>query len=361
MEKILTEEQLSALQNRIDQAQRVACVCHVNPDGDALGSTLGVMAWMKALGKECTVVVPNRFPDFLQWMPGASEIVRYDRHADKADAVLRQADLLWVCDMNDASRALGMEGILSECVERSAQGNLFMVMADHHLDPNPAFCNLQISRPEMCATCEVLCHLLWQMGRMDAMSLPEATCLYTGMMTDTGAFTYASTRSVIYECISLLLARGIDKDRIYRNVFWTSTPNRMRLVGYLLYVKLETIPGMNASVMTLTNQERRMLGIKNGDTEGIVNMPLQIQGMRLSAFISEDTEHPGFVKFSLRSVDDFPCNEMSARFFNGGGHKNASGGRLQCSIEEALELFRKAVREFAPLLGTENGKQKTEN
>ena len=353
MEKILSEEQLSLLQSKIDEARKVVCVCHVNPDGDALGSTLAIVAWMKDLGKECTVIVPNRFPDFLQWMPSAPAIVRYDKHADKAEAILRQADLLWVCDMNAANRALGMETILSECVERSHQGGLFMVMADHHLDPNPSFCNLQVSRPEMCATCEVLCHLLWQMGRMDTLTEDEAVCLYTGMMTDTGAFTYASSRSVIYECISLLLARGIDKDRIYRNVFYSSTPNRMRLVGYMLYVKMETIPGMNATVMTLTNQERRMLGVKNGDTEGIVNMPLQMQGMRLSVFISEDTEHPGFVKFSLRSVDDFPCNEMSARFFNGGGHKNASGGRLQCTIEEAVELFHRAVKEFAPLLKTE--------
>lgn len=350
MEKILNDEQLLVLQNKIAEAKTVACVCHVNPDGDALGSTLSVAAWMKGLGKECTVIVPNRFPDFLHWMPRAADIVRYDKHADKADAILREADLLWVCDMNASSRALGMESILAECMERSAIGQLFMVMADHHLDPQPHFCNLLLSAHEMCATCEVLCHLAWQMGRMESMTLDEASCLYTGMMTDTGAFTYASARSVIYECISLLLARGIDKDRIYRNVFWTSTPNRMRLIGYLLYVKMETIPGMNATVMTLTNKERRMLGVKNGDTEGIVNMPLQMQGMRLSVFISEDTEHPGFVKFSLRSVDDFPCNEMSARFFNGGGHKNASGGRLQCSIEEAVELFRRGVREYAPML-----------
>ena len=219
MEKILTEEQLALLQSKIDEARLVACVCHVNPDGDALGSTLAIAAWMKALGKECAVVVPNRFPDFLQWMPGAPDIVRYDKHADKAEAILRQADLLWVCDMNAPNRTLGMEPILSECVERSHQGGLFMVMADHHLDPNPSFCNLQVSRPEMCATCEVLCHLLWQMGRMDMLTEDEAVCFYTGMMTDTGAFTYASSRSVIYECISLLLARGIDKDRIYRNVF----------------------------------------------------------------------------------------------------------------------------------------------
>lgn len=347
MEKLLDDEQLLVLKKKIDEAKTVACVCHVNPDGDALGSTLALSAWMKRLGKECRVVVPNRFPDFLQWLPSVNDIVRYDKKNAEADELLRQADLIWVCDMNDASRALEMQGILSECSER---GNAFMVMVDHHLHPCDGFCDIQISYPEMCATCEVICHLMYQMAEMPKMSQQEAICLYTGMMTDTGAFTYASSRSVVYECISRLLEFGIDKDKIYRNVFYSSTPNRMRLVGYLLYVKMETIAGMNAAVMTLTNQERRMLGVKNGDTEGIVNMPLQIQGMRLSAFISEDTEHPGFVKLSLRSVDDFPCNEMSARFFNGGGHKNASGGRLQCSIEEAVELFRRAVSEYAPML-----------
>ncbi|MBQ5392566.1 MAG: bifunctional oligoribonuclease/PAP phosphatase NrnA, partial [Bacteroidaceae bacterium] len=146
------------------------------------------------------------------------------------------------------------------------------------------------------------------------------------------------------------LATGIDKDKIYRKIFWTYTPNRMRLIGYMLYVKMQNLTEYNTTFMTLTNEERAHLGIKNGDTEGIVNMPLQIQDMRLSAFISEDTEHPEFVKFSLRSVGDFPCNEMSARFFNGGGHKNASGGRLQCTMDEAVELFKKAVREYSHLL-----------
>ncbi len=351
MEQILSAEQLQKLQRMIGKAQRVACVCHVNPDGDAIGSTLAIAAWMKRLGKECRVVVPNRFPDFLQWMPSTNEIIRYDRKAAEADEYLRHTDLLWVCDMNEASRSLGMESILQECSSRSHdEDDLFMVMVDHHLAPVEGFCNMQISHPDMCATCEVICHLMSQMGEGGRMSVSEATCLYTGMMTDTGAFTYASTRSVIYECISLLLSRGIDKDRIYRNVFWTASPARMRLIGYLLYVKMEVVPGMNAALMTLTNKERRMLGVKNGDTEGIVNMPLQIQGLRLSVLISEDTEHPEFVKFSLRSVDDFPCNEMSARFFNGGGHKNASGGRLQCSIEQAVETFRTALNEFAPML-----------
>lgn len=342
---------MQILRREIGGARRVACVCHVNPDGDALGSTLALAAWMERLGKECRVVVPNRFPDFFQWMPGVDKIIRYGKHAEEADRYLQQTDFLWICDMNDASRAMGMESVLAECSARGRAGDRpFMVMVDHHLDPAADFCHLQVSHPEMCATCEVICHLMHQMGEMEQMSQPEATCLYTGMMTDTGAFTYASARGVIYECISLLLDRGIDKDRIYRNVFWTASPARMRLIGYMLYVKMELLPGMNAAVMTLTNKERRMLGVKNGDTEGIVNMPLQISGMRLSVLISEDTEHPEFVKFSLRSIDDFPCNEMSARFFNGGGHRNASGGRLRCSIEEAVDTFRRAAKEFEPML-----------
>ncbi len=351
MEQILTAEQQHKLLQMIDKSQRVACVCHVNPDGDAMGGTLAIAAWMERLGKECRVIVPNRYPDFLQWMPSANHVIRYDKKRDDAEEYLRHADFLWVCDMNDPSRGLGMEAILRECVHRSLAGeDLFMVMVDHHLAPAEGFCNLQLSYPDMCATCEVICHLMSQIGEGERMSVSEATCLYTGMMTDTGAFTYASTRSVIYECISLLLSRGIDKDKIYRKVFWTASPARMRLIGYMLYVKMEVVPGMNAAVMTLTNRERRKLGVKNGDTEGIVNMPLQIHGLRLSVFITEDTEHPGFVKFSLRSVDDFPCNEMSARFFNGGGHKNASGGRLQCTIEQAVETFHRALKEFAPLL-----------
>lgn len=353
MEKILSNEQLAVLQERISEAVHVACVCHVNPDGDALGSTLAVAAWMKSMGKECSVIIPNRFPDFLQWMPGAADLVRYDKQKEEADEILRRADMLWICDMNSPSRTLYMEEILKECAGRGEDAQ-YMVMADHHLDPLQGFCHLQVSRPEMCATCEVLCHLMWQMGVLENVSLDIAACLYAGMMTDTGGFTYNSSRAVVYECIKYLLDGGIDKDRIYRNVFWTNTPNRMRLTGYMLYVKMELIPGMNCAVMTLTNKERRTLGVKNGDTEGIVNMPLQIQGMRLSVFISEDTEHPDYVKFSLRSVDDFPCNEMSARFFGGGGHKNAAGGRLQCSMEKAVEIFREAVQAYKKQLTGES-------
>jgi len=177
------------------------------------------------------------------------------------------------------------------------------------------------------------------------LSTAEATSLYTGMMTDTGAFTYASTRPEIFELISILLSCGIDKDKIYRNVFYTYSPNRMKLMGYLLYVKLEIWKKAHTAVMTFTNAERRRFGVVNGDTEGFVNLPLQICGMKLSIFLREDTEHP-CIRVSLRSVDDFPCNEMAAEFFGGGGHKNAAGGEVWGTMDEALDLAKKAVNKY---------------
>lgn len=342
MEKILTEEEQSRFSGLIDNARKVVICTHVSPDGDAVGSTLALKHWLTRKGKQVTVVVPNIFPDFLHWMPGAKDIMVYLKQEETVESIVAEANLFIITDLNDSTRMQELEA----CVMANPAPK---IMIDHHLNPTD-FCQLVISRPDMCASAEVICHLLYQLGEMEQITPDEATCIYAAMMCDTGAFTFNSNRAVVYECISHLLNRGIDKDKIYRNVFWTYSIARMRLTGYLLYVKMETLPEMHASIITLTNQERKMLCVKNGDTEGIVNMPLQISGMRLSVFLSEDTEHDGVVKVSLRSVDDFPCNDMSAQFFNGGGHKNASGGKLYCSMEEAIEKVRKAIKSYAHLL-----------
>lgn len=344
MVEIFDYSDIERLRGIVDGARRVVCIGHVNPDGDALGVTLAIRHWMARRGKECVVVMPNRFPDFLAWMPGAQDIVVYDRKPELAREAVEGADLLWLCDMNAPSRVQNgeLEGMIVSC-------GAAKVMVDHHLEPSDV-CDLTASRPEMSASCEVLCHVMEQLGELGVCGVDEATCLYTGMMTDTGAFTYSSNRAVVFECVGRLIGSGIDKDRIYRNVFWNASLARMRLMGYMLYVKLEVLPGLNACIMTLTNEERRMLGVKNGDTEGIVNMPLQMRGMRLSIFMSEDTEHVGVVRISLRSVDDFPCNEMSARFFGGGGHRNAAGGRLTCGMEEAVGIARRAVEAYRGML-----------
>ena len=342
MVKLIEDKELNTLMSLIDASNKIVICAHVNPDGDAIGASLALMHFLSRCGKACNVVVPSQFPDFLRWMPGAQDIKVFARQEEEASSIVKAADLIFIVDLNDSRRLMGLETVVLE-------SQASKIMIDHHMNPGD-FCRFVISRPEMCSTGEVLCHLFWQMGEIHDLSIEESTCLYTAMMCDTGAFTYASGRPVIYECISYLLSGGIDKDRIYRNVYWTASPARLRLHGYMLYVKLKILNGLHASVMTLTNEERKLFSTKNGDTEGLVNMPLQIQGMRLSIFLTEDTEMPGVVKVSLRSVDDFPCNEMAMEFFNGGGHKNASGGRFQGSMEEALKRVDEAVHRYSSLL-----------
>ena len=342
MKKVISEEHLDSVCRWIQEAERIVICAHVGPDGDAVGSSLAIKHFLGRWGKDADVVVPNRFPDFLHWLPGAQDIKIYSRCPDAVKNLIRQANLIIVADLNVAHRMRELESevLATPCPK---------VMIDHHLHPQD-FCDVIISHPEMCATSEVLCHLLHQMGQLDKISPEEATCLYTGMMCDTGAFTYASSRPDVFECVYRLLQHGIDKDRIYRNVFWSSSAARLRLQGYMLYVKLKVYNNLHASVMTLTNEERTRFSIKQGDTEGFVNLPLTISGMRLSVFLSEDSEQAGIVKVSLRSVDDFPCDEMAAAFFAGGGHKNASGGRLECSMEQAVKKVEEAFQAYAHLL-----------
>ena len=258
-------------------------------------------------------------------------------------AVVDAADLVIVCDLNQPNRLAGLE-------ETIMASKAPRILIDHHLDPDTNFCQEIVSHPEMCAAAEVICHMLSGWGELDSISFEEATCLYCAMMCDTGAFSFNSNRPIIYEYISRLLAHGIDKDQIYRNVFWTASEGRLRLQGYLLYVNMKVLHDRNAAIITLTNEERRRFKVKNGDTEGIVNIPLQMLGTKLSIFINEDTEHPGTMKLSLRSVGDFPCDQMASRFFGGGGHKNASGGKLQCTMEEALEKVKAAIDSYADML-----------
>lgn len=321
----------------------VVICTHVNPDGDAIGSSLALKHYLERKGKQAIVVVPNIFPDFLKWLPGADSILIYTKQQGQVKAVVDAADLVIVCDLNQPNRLAGLE-------ETIMASKAPRILIDHHLDPDTNFCQEIVSHPEMCAAAEVICHMLSGWGELDSISFEEATCLYCAMMCDTGAFSFNSNRPIIYEYISRLLAHGIDKDEIYRNVFWTASEGRLRLQGYLLYVNMKVLHDRNAAIITLTNEERRRFKVKNGDTEGIVNIPLQMLGTKLSIFINEDTEHPGTMKLSLRSVGDFPCDQMASRFFGGGGHKNASGGKLQCTMEEALEKVKAAIDSYADML-----------
>lgn len=339
----MNENDALLLKQLLEEASRIVITCHTNPDGDALGSSLALMHLLERQEKQAVVVAPDRWPDNLQWLPGMEKVLNYAKQKEEVENVLKDADLVFLMDYNQLSRVKELGDAIAKCPAKR-------VMIDHHLEPDASCCNLVISDSGLCAASEVLFRVCDQMGWTTDLTYDEATCLYTGMMTDTGGFTFASNRPDVFLIVSRLLQTGIDKDKIYRNVFYTGSPDRYRLMGYLLYVKMEVMRDMNAAIMSLTNEERRQFKIRNGETDGYVNLPLQIERMRLSVFLREDTEKKGVIRVSLRSVDDFPCNQMSAEFFNGGGHKNASGGTIYGTMDEALELVHAAIRKYAPLL-----------
>ena len=332
---IIPQDQLARLSQLISDAETILITCHKSPDGDAIGSSLGLADYLRHLGKEPVVIVPDQYPDFLMWLPNTEKIIRYDKQRDKADLLFKIADLVFCLDYNAPSRVDEMEqSLVSSPATR--------VLIDHHLNPDvPA--DLIISEPEASSTCELVFRLVWQMGAFPNLTRQFAVPIYCGMMTDTGGFTYNSSRPEIFFIISELLTKRIDKDKIYRNVYHNYSESRIRLMGYVMYEKLVYMPEYNAAYYTLTKDELKRFRFIKGDAEGLVNIPQQIKGLRLSISLREDTEKEHVVWVSLRLVDNFPCNLMAEEFCNGGGHLNASGGRLNCSMDEAVKIVKDAI------------------
>lgn len=336
IERIILQENIDAIRGIIENGKRFVVLSHKNPDGDAVGSSLALCHYIRSLGQECSVVLPNKFPDFLSWLPMADDILFYDSDPVCSNGVFAAADAFFCLDFNLLSR-------LGDAGEAVAISVAPKVLVDHHPQPSQEF-NITVSHPEACSTSELVFRVIERLSGCDAISFAMAQCLYTGMMTDTGAFAYASTRKDIYLIIAELLSKGIDKDWIYRKVFYTSSLTRMRLWGFVLYEKLRLYNKFNAALITLSHKELMRFYAQKGDTEGLVNQPLQIKGVRFACFLREEV--PGKINVSLRSVDDFPCNAVAAAFFNGGGHRNASGGELCCSMDEAVERFRQALQAY---------------
>lgn len=336
--KMLDETQVQRFRSYIDKAERFVLMAHVAPDGDAIGASLGMYHFLTEIGKEQVyVIVPNEFPAFLKWMPGTKDILVYERYPEYAQQLISEADVLFNMDYNEPKRA----GKLAPFIE-AAEGR--KVMIDHH--PNPGdFCRLVISYPIMSSTSELVFRLLCAIKSYDDINKEAAECLYTGMMTDTGAFTYNSNRADIYTVVGELIKKGIDKDEIYRKVYQVYSESRMRLMGYTMNEKMKVYPELRTALITLSLEELKRYSYVTGDTEGFVNMPLSIDGIEFSVFIREDSDQ---IKISLRSVGEFPCNHFAANYFGGGGHKNASGGEYYGTLEEAVRTFERGLAELNP-------------
>lgn len=340
LSKIIKESNITEVNNYLNRYDKVVIVTHVSPDGDALGSSLGLWNYLKDNRvDDVTLVVPNSYPTFLNWLPGSESIVNFEEETEKATKLLNDAELIFCLDFNTPSRTLGIKSVLEQATAKR-------VMVDHHPHPE-AFCDVTISHPEISSTSELVFRLICRMGDFELVTKEIGECIYTGMMTDTGSFTYNSNSPEIYTIIGRLLSKGIDKDQIYRNVFNNYTVDRFRLQGFVLSEKLKVYEEYNTVMISLTCEEQKRFNMQKGDTEGFSNMPLSIAGIKFAVFFREDTD---MVKISFRSQGNFPTNQFAAECFNGGGHLNASGGEFYGPIGEAIAIFEKTLPRYIDYL-----------
>ena len=336
--KIIDNDIIHKLKAYIHKGDKFVIISHEMPDGDAIGSSLGLYHYLSSFDKKLIkVVVPNIFPDFLKWMTGANDIVIAEQYPDFARQLITEADVIFCMDINAIKRVGKLASALAASDARK-------VLIDHHPDPEN-FCKIEISFPEMCSTSELVFRVICALGDVDLIEKAAAECLYAGMMTDTGAFTFNSNGEGIYVIISELLKKGIDKDDIYRKIYQVYSLSRVRLMGYVLLDKLKTFPDKRTALFTLSRLELNRFRYKCGDTENFVNLPLSIKGIYFSVFMREEKH---FIKVSLRSEGDFPCNVFASRYFNGGGHKNASGGEFYGTMEEAVKAFEEGLALYNP-------------
>lgn len=338
--KVIEQAKIDHFAKWMERADKIVIVSHVSPDGDAIGSSLGLYHFLDSQDKVVNVIVPNAFPDFLKWMPGSKDILLYDRYREFADKLIMEADVICCLDFNALKRIDEMADIVAASPARK-------VMIDHHPYPEE-FCRIIMSYPKISSTSELIFRLICRMGYVSDITKACAECIYTGMMTDTGSFTYNSNNREIYFIIGELLSKGIDKDEIYRKVYNTYSESRLRLMGYVLS-HMKVYRDCHAALISLTKDEQSRFNYIKGDSEGFVNIPLTIKNVCLSCFLREDTEKK-MIKISLRSIGDFPCNKLAADFFNGGGHLNASGGEFTGTMAEAIAVFEKALEQYKPLL-----------
>lgn len=335
IKRVINEEQTKKLKQLIADAKNIVITCHMSPDGDAVGSSLGLMHVLRTMGKYTSVVTPDMVPVSLNFLPGVKSIVVYTRQELLAKQLVKEADLIICLDFNALYRIDRFAPVIG-------QAKATKVMIDHHLDPEN-FTDLCISYPHMSSTCELLYNAIVLTGMKRFLNYNSATCIYTGMMTDTGNFTYNSNNSDLYIIIAELLKYGIDKDYIYNTAMNTFSADRLRLMGYAMSEKMEVFPEVGGAIIELTREELYRFNYQKGDTESLVNKPLSIPGIYWSIFLREDAD---YIKVSARSTGDFAVNGYCEQYFSGGGHKNAAGGEFIGTIEDARKQVLQIVEDL---------------
>ena len=337
---MISDLQIQQLTSLLQGKTNILIFTHVAPDGDAMGSALGLQHWLNHNIEgiaEVNVVVPTPFPPFLAWMPGADKVLINTLHEAEIQAAASRADLAFCLDFGEPKRVDALEGTLSALT-------CHKIVIDHHTSPDEQMADLVISYPAAPATCFLMLDLFNKLPIPGAQIPYEtAVAIYTGLMTDTGNFAFNSNNPELYEMIAQLLRAGINKDEIFDNVFNQYSVDILRFMGYCLYHKMRIFPKYHTALIALSSDELRRFNFQSGDAEGIVNMPLQIGAIKYSVFIREDVDK---IKMSFRSQGNRPVNEFAREVFNGGGHVNAAGGESHLSLAATVKLFEDNYQHF---------------
>ncbi|AUC22954.1 DHH family phosphoesterase [Polaribacter sejongensis] len=317
------------LKSFLDTSRNIVIVGHRNPDGDAMGSTLALKHYLDKKGHNATVVVPNEYPEFLHWLPGSETTYRFDWQNNQSQKAIKASDLIFLLDFNTLHR-VGTD--MQKTLEKYPND---FAMIDHHQQPDDV--KYMYSDVTICSTSQMVYQFIEMNADLDLIDADIATCLYTGIMTDTGSFRFRSTTSTTHRIIAALIDKGAKNDKIHNNVYDANSYNRLLLLGQALS-NLQILPTYNTAYITLSSEEKKRFDFQKGDTEGVVNYALSLKGIIFAAIFIEDSEQ-GMVKISFRSKGTFSVNQFSRNHFSGGGHDNAAGGRSDASMADTVTKF----------------------
>ncbi|TYA84382.1 DHH family phosphoesterase [Seonamhaeicola marinus] len=339
----MNKDDIYSIKQLLSSPKNIVIVPHKNPDGDAIGSTLGLYHYLIKGNHNTNVLTPNDYPSFLKWIPGEDTILKHDSQPAECEALIHKADIIFTLDFNAFHRTGNMATVLE-------QSEAIKIMIDHHQAPDD-YATYMFSDVNMSSTCEMIYHFIDMLGDVAQIDATIATCLYTGIMTDTGSFRFLSTTSTTHRIVANLIEKGANNTQIHNNVYDSNSYNRLQLLGCALS-NLKVIPESKTAYITLSQDELNTYNYTKGDTEGVVNYGLSLDGIVLAAIFIEDKQE-GIIKISLRSKGDFSVNEMSRAHFNGGGHTNAAGGRSEKTLQETVEKFISILPEYNNALNNE--------
>ncbi len=320
--------------------KRVVITMHQKPDADAMGSALGLAHFLKQLGHSVTVISPTNWARWLDWMEGVNEVIDYELNKAEATKILDEAQWLFCLDHNHFSRTRTM-------TQKLAAMQCTKILIDHHQEPDVASFNFGISNTAKSSTCEMIYDFITESGHRNKINTVIAECLYAGVVADTGSFRFSSTSASVHHMVAALKEQGMQHIKVHEALYDNFLENRLRFLGHVLTKRMEVFYELNTALIYISKQELLKYEIKTGDTEGIVNYPLSIQGIKLvGCVIDRDEER----KWSFRSKGNFDCNTFARKYFNGGGHYNASGGQDKDSLQETVAKFKLAIKENSSLL-----------